>query len=59
MLFRSVRMEGGRRTFKMLTGITGKIPLRRCRWEDKIRMDLKGIDTNTRNWFVLAQDREY
>ena len=38
------RMEGGRTTFKILTGIpTGKRPLGRPRrrWEDNIRMDLK------------------
>ena len=40
------RMEEGRRTFKILTGTTaGKRPLGRPRrrWEDNIRMNLKGI----------------
>ena len=38
-----------------------KRPLRRprCRWEDNIRMDLKEIGVNTRNWVDSAQDREY
>ena len=29
------------------------------RWEDNIRMDLKEIGINTRNWVVSAQDRDY
>ena len=29
----------------------------RRRWEDNIRMDLKEIDVNTRNWVDSAQDR--
>ena len=32
-------------------------PWRRC--EDNIRMDLKEIGINTRNWVVSAQNREY
>ena len=46
-------MVEGRRAFKILTGKpTGKRPLGRPRrmWEDNIRMDLKEIDTDTRNW---------
>ena len=45
-------MQEGRSTFKILTGKpTGKRPLGRprSRWEDKIRLDLKEIDINTRN----------
>jgi hypothetical protein len=56
------RMEEARSAFKILTGKpTGKRPLRRPRrrWEDNIRMDLKEIGTNTRNWVVSAQDRDY
>jgi hypothetical protein len=30
----------------------------RCRWEEKIRMDLKEI-INVRNWVDSAQDRDY
>ena len=47
---------------KILTGTpAGKRPLGRARhrWEDNIRMDLKDIGTNTRNWVDLAQDRDY
>ena len=47
--------------FKILTGTpAGKRLLGgpRCRWEDKIRMDLKEIGINTRNWIDLAQDRD-
>ena len=55
-------MEEGRSAFKILTGKpTGKRPLGRprSRWEDNIRMDLKEIDINTRNWVGSAQDRDY
>ena len=31
----------------------------RRRWEDSIRMDLKEIDINMRNWVDSAQDRDY
>ena len=46
----------------MLTGtLTGKRLLgkSRCNWEDNIRMDLKEIGINTRNWVDSAQDRDY
>ena len=55
-------MEEGRSAFKILTGKpTGKIPSGRPRrrWEDNIRMYLKEICINTRNWVDLAQDRDY
>ena len=29
------------------------------RLEDKIRMDLKEVDINTRNWVDLTQDKVY
>ena len=40
---------------------TGKRPLESPthRWEDNIRMDLKEIGNNTRNWVDTAQDRGY
>ena len=47
------RMEEGRSAFKILTGKpTGKRPLGkpRRRLEENIRMDLKEIGINTRNW---------
>ena len=31
----------------------------RRRWEDNIRMDLREISINTRNWVDSAQDRNY
>ena len=31
----------------------------RRRWEDNIRMDLKEIGINMRNWVDLSQDRDY
>ena len=54
-------MEEGRSSLKILIGTsTGKKPLGRTRrrWEDNIRMDLKEIGINTRNWVDSAQDRE-
>jgi hypothetical protein len=56
------RIVEGRSTFKILTGIpAGKIPLTRPRrrWEDNIRMNLKGIGINTSNWVDSAKDRDY
>ena len=56
------RMEEDRDAFKMITGKpTGKRPLGRPRrrWEDDIRMDLKEIGVNTRNWIYLVQERNY
>ena len=55
-----VIMEEGTIAFKILAGkSTGKRPLGRHRliWEDNIRLDLKEIDVNTRNWIDSAQDR--
>ena len=55
-------MEEGRTAFKILIGKpTGKRPLGRPRrrWEDNIRMDLKGMGINTRNWVDSAKDRNY
>ena len=55
-------MGKGKSIFKLIRGkSTGKIPLGRPRhrWEDRIRMDLKELGVNTRNWIDLAQDRDY
>ena len=40
---------------------TGKRPLGRprSRWEDNIRMDLKEVGIDTRNWVDSAQNRDY
>ena len=56
------RMEEGRSAFKMLTGKPiGKRLLGgpRRRWEDNLRMVLKEVGINTRNWVDSAQDRDY
>ena len=56
-----VRMEHGS-AFKILTGkTTGKRPLGRPRrkWLENVRIDLKYITVNTRNWVVSAKDRDY
>ena len=47
--------------FKILTSKpTGKRPLGspRRRWENNIRMDLKEVSVNTRNWIVSSQDMD-
>ena len=57
-----VRMEESSSAFKIVpVKPTEKRPLGRprCRWEDYIKMDLKEIGINTRNWVDLAQDRDY
>ena len=60
---RSYSQNGrGRTAFKVLTGKpTGKRPLGRPRrrWVDNIRMGLKEIDINTRNWVDSTQDRDF
>ena len=56
------RMEQGRSGFKILTGKpTGKRPLGRPRhrWEENIRIGLKEIGINMRNWVDSAQNRDY
>ena len=55
-------MEEGSSAFKMLASKPrGKRPLGRPRrrWKDNIRMGLKEIGINTRNWVDSAQDRDY
>ena len=55
-------MEEGSGNFKILTGkTTGQGPLGRPRrrWEDNIRMFVKEIDINTRNWVDSIQDKVY
>jgi hypothetical protein len=56
------RIEEGGSSFKILTGKhTGMRPLGklRCRWEDNIRLELKEIGINTRNWVDSTQDKDY
>ena len=55
-------MEEDNSAFKILRCTpAGKRPLGRSRrrWEDNIRMDLKEIGINTRNWVDSAKDRNY
>ena len=55
-------MKEGRSAFKMLTGtLAGKRPFGKPwrRWEDNIRMNLKEIGLNTRNWVGSSQDGDY
>ena len=56
-----VRMGKARSAFKILTDKSAeKRPLERPRrrWEDNIRMDLKEMRINTRNWIDLAHHRD-
>ena len=56
------RMEQGNSAFKILTGNpTKRKPLGRpiCRWEDNIRIDIKQLGINTKNWVDSAQDNDY
>ena len=50
-------MEGGKTAFKMLTDKGARKPW--STWKDNIRMYLKEIAINTRNWVDSAQDRDY
>ena len=55
-------MEEGKNGFNILKGRpTGKRPLERPkhRWEDNIRIDLKEIGINMREWVDLILDRDY
>ena len=57
-----VRIEESRTGFKIFTAIpTGKRPLRRFkrRLQDNIRMPLKEIGINMRNWDDSPQDTDY
>ena len=59
---RPYSLEEDMNVFKILIGKpTGNIPLGRPRrrWENNIRMDLKEMGINTRNWVVSTQDRDY
>ena len=47
-------MEEGRSVFKILIGTPAGRS--RHRWEDNIRMDLKEIGIDTRNWVDSVQD---
>ena len=53
------RMEECRSAFNILTGTpTGKklLGMPKHRWEDNIRMDIKEIGINTRDWVDSAKD---
>jgi hypothetical protein len=54
------RMGEGRGVCRVLVGRPeGKRPLGRprCRWEDKIKIDLRETGIDGSNWIQLAQDR--
>ena len=55
-------MEEGRCALKVLTGTPAEkrsLGRPRHRWEDNIRMYLKELGIDTRNWIDSAQDRGY
>ena len=54
-------MEDSRTAYRALGGrLEGKMPLGRPRrrWEDNIKMDLKEVSCDARNWMHLAQDQD-
>ena len=55
------RMEQSRNAYKVLMGKPeGKRPLGRPRrrWKDNIKMDLREVDCDPREWISLAEDRD-
>ncbi|KAJ4443678.1 hypothetical protein ANN_05353 [Periplaneta americana] len=55
------RMDGSRNAYRVLVGRPeGKRPLGRPRrrWEDSIKMDLREVGYDDRDWINLAQDRD-
>jgi len=54
-------VEGRSFVFILTVKHTGKRPLGwpRRKWEYNLRMNLKEIGINTRNWLDSAQDRDY
>ena len=55
------RMEQSRNAYRVLVGKSkGKRPLGRPRrrWEDNIKMDLREVGCDPRDWIVLAEDRD-
>ena len=58
----SSQKEECRSAFKILAGKPiGKRPLGRLmhKWEDRIRMELKKIGINKRNWVDFAHNKDY
>ena len=56
------RTEESRSTLKILTDkFPGRVTLgiSRRKWERNIRIDLKEIGVNTRNWINSVQDRDF
>ena len=51
-------MEADWNAFKILTGRNISLGRPSRRWEDNIRIDLKGIDINMRSWGDRTQDRD-
>ena len=55
------RMEKSINAYRVLAGKPeGKKPLGRlrCRWEDNIKMDLREVGCDPRDWTALAEDRD-
>ena len=54
-------MEQSRNAYRVLAWKpASKRPLGRprCRWEDNIKMDLREVDCDPRDWIALAEDRD-
>ena len=55
------RVEQSRNAYRVLVGKPeSKRPLgrQRCRWEDNIKMDLKEVGCDPRDWIALAEVRD-
>jgi len=53
------RVRESRVVYRVLVGKPeGQLERPRRRWEDNIKMDLKGVGCGGMDWIDLAQDRE-
>ena len=54
-------MDQSRNAYRVLVrNPVGKRPLGRprCRWEDNVKMDLREVGCDPRDWITLAEDRD-
>ena len=54
-------MEQSRNAYRVLVGKPEEnrsLVTLRCRWEDNIKMDLREVGCDPRDWIALAEDRD-
>ena len=54
-------MEQSRNTYRVLVGqpeSKRSLGRPRCRWEDNIKIDLREVGCEPRDWLALAEDRD-